>query len=148
MSNEVSRIESELEVRAYLQDMRYALDNGAELSFQIDRRVDAGRNLKYTNRYTVNELFPDENPQIALKRELKKLSVEDYLRTVKDTRFPNRSEMREFGKVYNGQDEIYIKVRVELLSSRAFGDHTVFVMSFHFAEKPFSEEHFPYKKAN
>ena len=148
MSNEVSRIESELEVRTYLQNMRYALDNGATLSFQIDRRVDADRNLKHTNRYTVNELFPDENPQVALKRELKKLSVEDYLRTVKDTRFPKRSEMREFGKVYNGQDEIYIKVRVELLSSSAFGDHTVFVMSFHYAEKPFSEEYFPYKKAN
>jgi hypothetical protein len=54
--------------------------------------------------------------------------------------------MREFGKVYNGSDEIYIKIRVELMDARGFGDHTTFVMSFHFAEKPFSQETFPYAK--
>ena len=91
-------------------------------------------------------LFPDENPTDVLKRELKSLKVEDYLRTVKDTRFPNKSEMREFGKVYNSTDEVYIKVRVELLNAAAYGAHTVFVMSFHFAEKPFSQEVFPYRK--
>ena len=68
----------------------------------------------------------------------------EYMRTVKDTRFPGRSEMREFGKVYNGADDVYIKVRVELLNS--FGNHTVFVMSFHFAERPFDPAMFPYKK--
>ena len=101
---------------------------------------------KYTNKYTVAYLFPDENPKNALKRELKKLTVQEYLRTVKDRRFPNRSEMREFGKVYNSNEEIYIKIRVELLGKLGFGNHTTFVMSFHFAEKPFSEEIFPYRK--
>lgn len=82
----------------------------------------------------------------ALKRELKKLTVQDYLRTVKDRRYPTRSEMREFGKIYNSTDEIYIKIRVELLGVTSFGKHITFVMSFHFAEKPFSEEVFPYRK--
>ena len=89
-------------------------------------------------------LFPNENPMEALRRELLLLKVEDYIRTVKDLRFPNRSEMREFGKVYNGTDDVYIKIRVELLG--LYGQTTTFVMSFHFAEKAFTPEMFPYKK--
>lgn len=141
-----SRIETELEVRTYIDNIKYALDRGAKLSFQEIRKVDEDRDEIYTNKYTMANLFPDENPTDVLKRELKSLKVEDYLRTVKDTRFPNKSEMREFGKVYNSTDEVYIKVRVELLNVAAYGAHTVFVMSFHFAEKPFSQEVFPYRK--
>lgn len=139
-----SRIESELEIKSYLQALRYALDNGAKISFQEERRVDEERDIHYTNKYTVAKLFQDENPVEALHSELKTLSVEEYMRTVKDLRFPKRSEMREFGKVYNGTDDVYIKIRVELLS--ASGNHTAFVMSFHFAEKAFRDEMFPYKK--
>lgn len=138
------RIESELEVKSYLQDLRYAIDNGAQISFQVKRLVDEQRDEKYTNRYTVDTLFPDENPVDALKRELKALTVEEYVRTVKDLRFPNRSEMREFGKVYNGKDDVYIKIRVELLGR--YGNTITFVMSFHFAEKAFTPEMFPYRK--
>ena len=97
-----------------------------------------------SNQYTVNTLFPDENPVDALKRELLSLSVEEYIQTVKDVRFPRRSEMREFGKVYNGTDDVYIKIRVELLGM--YGHTTTFVMSFHFAERPFTPEMFPYRK--
>ena len=79
-----------------------------------------------------------------IESELLSLSVEDYMQTVKDIRFPKRSEMREFGKEYNINDEVYIKIRVELLGK--FGEATTFVMSFHFAEKPFTAEMFPYKK--
>ena len=139
-----ARIESELEVKAYIQDLKFSLNNGAQIDFQVKRVVDEKRDEKYTNQYTVNRLFPDENPVDALKRELLKLSVEDYMRTVKDTRFPKRSEMREFGKVYNGTEDVYIKIRVELLG--LYGNTTTFVMSFHFAEKAFTPEMFPYKK--
>lgn len=145
MSEEIrSRIESEIEVTSYIQDLKYALNNGAKIDFQIKRLVDEKRNEKYTNQYTVNKLFPDENPVNALRRELLTLSVEDYMKTVKDLRFPKRSEMREFGKVYNGTDDVYIKIRVELLG--IYGNATTFVMSFHFAEKVFTPEMFPYKK--
>ena len=139
-----ARIESELEVKAYIQDLKFSLNNGAQRDFQVKRVVDEKRDEKYTNQYTVNRLFPDENPVDALKRELLTLSVEDYMRTVKDTRFPKRSEMREFGKVYNGTEDVYIKIRVELLG--LYGNTTTFVMSFHFAEKAFTPEMFPYKK--
>ena len=139
-----ARIESELEVKAYIQDLKFSLNNGAQIDLQVKRVVDEKRDEKYTNQYTVNRLFPDENPVDALKRELLTLSVEDYMRTVKDTRFPKRSEMREFGKVYNGTEDVYIKIRVELLG--LYGNTTTFVMSFHFAEKAFTPEMFPYKK--
>lgn len=139
-----SRIESRLEVKAYIQNLRFALNNGAKIDFQVKRLVDEKRDEKHTNQYTVNKLFQDENPIDALKRELLALSVEDYIRTVKDLRFPKRSEMREFGKVYNGTDDVYIKIRVELLGM--YGNATTFVMSFHFAEKAFTSEMFPYKK--
>ena len=138
------RIESELEVKAYIQNLKFALNNGARIDFQSKRIVDEKRDEKYTNQYTVNKLFPDENPEDALKRELLMITVEDYMQTVKDIRFPKRSEMREFGKVYNGTDDVYIKIRVELLGM--YGNTTTFVMSFHFAEKAFTPEMFPYKK--
>lgn len=139
-----ARIEGELEVKAYIQDLKFALNNGAKIDFQARRLVDENRDEKYTNQYTVNTLFPDENPVNALKRELLTLSVEDYMRTVKDIRFPKRSEMREFGKVYNGNEDVYIKIRVEFLG--LYGNTTTFDMSFHFAERPFVSEMFPYRK--
>lgn len=138
------RIESEIEVKAYIQNLKFALNNGAKINFQVRRLVDEKRDEKYSNQYTVNKLFPDENPEEALKRELLTLTVEDYMQTVKDYRFPKRSEMREFGKVYNGTEDVYIKIRVEVLGT--YGSTTTFVMSFHFAEKAFTAEMFPYKK--
>ena len=143
MPETTARIESELDVRAYLQDLKYALEHGAKLAFQEERLVDQYRDQRYTNRFTVADLVPDESPVTALKRELQKLTVEEYIQTVKDTRFPNRSEMREFGKVYEGKGDVYIKIRVELLSS--YCDHTVFVMSFHYAQTPFTSVNFPYR---
>ena len=139
-----TRIEPEIEVYAYLQDLRHALKHGAHVSFQAERLVDQNRDVRYTNRFTVADLFPSENPVDALKRELQALTTEEYMQTVKDLRFPKRSEMREFGKVYNGKGDVYIKIRVELLSE--YGNHTTFVMSFHYAEIPFTPDMFPYKK--
>ncbi len=144
MADTKARIESELEVRSYLQDLRYALEHNAKVTFQIERQVDQNRDQRYTNRFTVADLFPDENPVFALKRELQTLTVEEYMQTVKDLRFPKRSEMREFGKVYDGKGDVYIKLRVELLSE--YGEHTTFVMSFHYAEIPFTPDMFPYRK--
>lgn len=146
MTNDTTaRIESELEVKAYIQNLKFALNNGAQINFQAKRHVDDKRDERYTNQYTVNNLFPDENPVDALRRELLTLSEEEYMRTVKDIRFPKRSEMREFGKVYNGKDDVYIKIRVELLGM--YGSTTTFIMSFHFAEKAFTSEMFPYRKS-
>ena len=55
------RIESEIEVKAYIQNLKFALNNGAKIDFQVRRLVDEKRDEKYSNQYTVNKLFPDEN---------------------------------------------------------------------------------------
>ena len=145
LANElIERIESESEIKTYIDRLKYALDHGAQINFQIERRVDEERAPRYTNKYTIHTLFPDEDPVIALKRELKTLTVQEYIKTVKDQRFKNRSEMRVFGKVYNSSEDVYIKIRVELLDM--FGKGTTFVMSFHFAEEAFKAADFPYRK--
>lgn len=143
IDNNVARIESQSEVETYIERVKYALENGARLEFQEERLVDKNRNKKYTNKFTVSDLFPDEKPTDILREELKKLNVSEYMRTVKDLRFPKRSEMREFGRVYDGHGDVYIKFRVELIGM--YGNTTTFVMSFHYAERPFSDDMFPYK---
>lgn len=142
--NLYSRIETELEVKSYLQNHKYALNNGARIDIQLKRRVDKRRDVKYTNVYTISTLFPHEEPTEALKRELLLLTEKDYIRTIKDIRFPERSEMREFGKTYNKKEDVYIKIRVEIIGQ--YGAPITFVMSFHFAERPLESKLFPYKK--
>lgn len=144
---EKKRKESKDEVQTFLARLKFAIQSGTvKLSFQKDRKVDRERNKKYTNRYTIVKLFPNEDHVEVLKRELSLLCVEEYIETVKDNRFPNRSEMRVFGKPYSG-DDVYIKIRVELLSVfQASGDSYILVMSFHYSEWDFKETDFPYKK--
>lgn len=146
MTDSCSRIESKDDVKAYLSKLRYVLDHDAKINFQEVRTVDNHRDIRFTNKYTVAELFPDERPAAALRRELKTLTVGEYLRTVSDRRFPKRGEMREFGRTYSGKGDVYIKIRVEIFGVDGAGTHTTFVMSFHFAEKPLSMEYFPYKE--
>lgn len=146
MDTEKKRIEPEAEVEAYIAKLRYALSNGAKINFQEVRRIDEDRDIKHTNKYTMATLFPKENPVSVLRRELMSLTVQDYMHSVKDIRYPKRSEMRVFGKTYNSTEEVYIKIRVELLDPTGMGGNTTFVMSFHFAEKAFKEEDFPYAK--
>lgn len=143
-SNEIKRIESGSDVTTYLDRLKYALESGsAMINFQLDRQVDAARDRKYSNRQTMLTLFPDEDEVAVLKRELATITVRDYIETVKDTRFPKRSDMRVLGKKYSEED-VYIKIRVELVG--AMGSNYIFVMSFHFAEEAFVETDFPYRK--
>jgi len=144
---EVKRIESKLDINSYIDRLRYAIERGtATIYFQKERQVDKVRNEKYTNRYTISYLFPDEDEVEVLKRELIKLKVEEYIETVRDTRFPKRSEMRVFGRKYS-EGDVYIKIRVELMNvEHANNNDFVFVMSFHFAERNFVDGDFPYRK--
>lgn len=140
------RIETRLEVMAYLQDLHYALKNGAKVRIQFTRQVEQFRDKKYSNAYAFAELFPQKNIEKELAKELLTLKVENYIRTVTDINYPNNSEMREFGKVYNTDKEIYIKIRVELMKNGGFGvNHVVFVMSFHYSTIPFCNIVFPYR---
>ena len=143
-NDERARIESKAEVQGYIQNLIYALDHGAHIDFQPVRAVDSTRDTKYSNAYTVADLFPDEDPITALGREIRKLKVEEYIRTVKDLKHPKRSEYREFGRVFPEKGDVYIKIRVEVINY--YGGQTVFVMSFHYAVKPLANEYFPYAK--
>ena len=137
--NSVKRIESKADIETYIAQLNYSLSKRtSRLYFQEDRQVDLYRNERYTNRYTMDDLFPNMDPVKALKRELKKLTVSDYLETIKDIHYPNRSELRVFGKKYT--DNVYIKIRVEMTPNEM-----IFVMSFHYAEFPFTPSTFPYK---
>ena len=141
------RIEDKFEVETYLDRLKYAIESDSvKINFQKKRKVDDVRGRKYTNRYTISHLFPDEDEVDALKRELSLITVADYIETVKDLRYPNYSEMRVFGKKYVN-DDVYIKIRVELVNTtHVSGNSFIFIMSFHFAEIPFKEDGFPYRK--
>jgi len=145
--SENKRKESKQEVQTLLDRLKYAIQCGSvRLNFQKDRNVDKIRDKRHTNRYTISHLFPEEDETEVLKRELMFLTVGDYIETVKDTKYPNRTEMRVFGKQYS-KDDIYIKIRVELISNaHASGDNFILVMSFHYSEWKFEDANFPYKK--
>ena len=98
-----------------------------------------------TNAYTLSILFGDEERVEVIKRELTKLRMDNYIETIKDTRFPMRGEMRVFGMFYQSLD-VYIKIRVDLINcDNHIGRSKIFVMSFHFSEIPFSNRTFPYR---
>lgn len=143
-SDERSKIETKTEVQGYIQNLIYSLEHGAHIDFQPVRRIDAERGIKYSNKFTIEDLFPNEDPLTALKREIQKLKVEEYIRTVKDLKHPKRSEYREFGRVFPEKGDVYIKIRVEVINY--YGGQTVFVMSFHYAFEPLANEYFPYGK--
>ena len=124
--NEIKRTEARIEIQTYLDRLKYAIENGsAVIEFAKERYIDKERNKKHTNKYTMSVLFPDEDFVTALKKELIKLTVEEYIETVKDI---NRPKYSEFSSVH------------------ASGGNYIFVMSFYFAEFKFNEEEFPYKK--
>ena len=139
--------EALLEVTTFLSKLKYALEHEALIVIQMNRTADLNRSdYRCTNRYTLAKLFPDEDPKIVLRRELKKLTEENYLRTLQDEHFPERGELREFGMIYDTEKHVYLKIRAKLTSDQMTGSHIVFVLSFHFAEHLFKDEDFPYKK--
>ena len=144
---ELKRKESKFEVQTYLDKLKHSINSGSvKINFQGNRLVDKSRDEKYSNRFTLGKLFPDEDDIVVLKRELLLLTIDEYIETIKDTKFPKRSEMRVFGKQYGG-DDVYIKIRVELVNiTHASGGSFILVMSFHYSTREFTENDFPFKK--
>ena len=69
--SEGKRQETRLEVQSFVGNLRYAIESdSAKISIVKNRRVDQNRDPKFTNRYTLSELFPDEDQVEAIKREL------------------------------------------------------------------------------
>ncbi len=128
------------EVETYLARVRYALkDKNTKVSLQTNREVDRGRDIRFTSQFTISNIFPDEDPTDVLKREIGTLSVENYMYSLKDKRHENRSDFYVFAKIYD--DFVYIKFRVELISIKGA---YIFVMSFHYSDKPIDNSCFPY----
>lgn len=143
---ETKRIESKQDIETFLARLKYAIETkSVRFYVEKDRYVEKKRDEKYSNRYTLSRLFPDEDEAEVLKRELASLCPEEYIETVKDTRYPKKSEMRAFGRKYD--EDVYIKIRVELVSwDHASGEHYIFVMSFHYSTGRFKACRFPYRK--
>ena len=139
------KIKSKFDVQTYIDRLSYALNQSTcEIKFIKDRNSDKSRNKRYANRYTINSLFPDEDSVEALKRELLSLTVENYMHTLKDLTYSDRSDLWVFAKKYN--DYVYIKIRVELVSRLANGNNYVFVLSFHYSDQLIEDSDFPYLK--
>lgn len=142
---EIIRIETKAEVNTFLARLNYQISHGARLNLIRDRNVDKDRDLIYTNRYTVAELFPDEDPNVALKRELLLITAEHYLQTLTDQRYPEK-EWREFGKIYPVDKEIYMKFRVVFRGAEnPHNDDYILIMSFHHSTVAFKYRNFPHK---
>ena len=74
------RIETRFEVQTFIDQLKYALVvQKATLKFQRNRRVDDNRHIKYTNAYTVETLFPDDDILNTLKKVLLTLKVTNYI---------------------------------------------------------------------
>ncbi len=99
-------------VTTYLEKLKYALgQDNTIITIQEVRQVDSERPLEHTNKYTLAQLFPDESPREAVRRELRTLKANEYMETVKDLRHPKLSELWVFGRQYNDKD-VYIKIRL------------------------------------
>jgi len=143
------KTESREDIVAFIANIRYCIKSGdCKISFKSDRKNDVNKDVRFTNRYTINDLFPNENPVNIMKLELIKLKPENYIETIKDLKFPDKSYLRVFGKRYS--NDVYIKIRAELLSKTLSGNNMILVLSFHFSQYPFNDKTFPYynKKGN
>ncbi|MBN2504836.1 MAG: hypothetical protein JXB20_05785 [Bacilli bacterium] len=133
------------EVSTVLARVKYALENNSvDINIIYDRLSEEQKDIRHTNRYTLNDLFPDDDHVSVLKQELGKLSLSDYMESVVDDRLPNKS-LDVFGKSYKNQD-VYIKFRVELFEmQRTHGKDLIVIVSFHYSDRVFNKSDFPYK---
>ncbi len=135
------RILSIAEVKDALAKLKYAIENNPRFKIVVTREKDTRKELQYTNQYTLSNLFPNESPVEALRRELKQLKIEEYLKSVVDDKFQEKL-LHIFIREYD-EKQVYIKFRAELLSHTTNGSLLV-VISFHFAEYMVERNDFPY----
>lgn len=140
------RIDQEDDVQLFLQQLRYAIkQKNTIFRYELKRRADLKRNRRFTNEYTLSVLFPSELEDVAIKRELLKLTTANYIHTVDYGSHYALKDNKVFGKSYDAGD-VYIKLRVELFSKSVGGSDYILVMSFHFAKWAYRDLDFPYRK--
>lgn len=144
--NSSARIEQKFVVEHFISEVKEALLNDStQLSTEQKREEDEAE----LHENIMSILFPNEDETTVLKRELANLTSEDYLETLKDKKFPNKSETRVFAKKYD-EDYIFLHVRMETLV-QSESDETVkaLIMSLHFRDEDDDEieiADFPYKE--
>lgn len=129
------------EVKAFLSLVQYKLQHNIPINFQFYRERERAKRPEHRNQFTIHSLFPNEGRVEALRRELQTLTPANFIGTQLDTKRKNKPEFWKFGKVYDGKD-VYIKYRIE--NPDDFGTESIYVMSFHFAERDFTPSEFPY----
>ncbi len=98
-SCETRKIESKADVSTFLDRLKYAIECGnPTIDFQEVRQSDNKRDIKFTNMYTMLTLFPGEDIQEVLKRELPILTTHDYIETAKDILFQRGQICVSLGK--------------------------------------------------
>lgn len=124
--------EKETSVQSFLQELRWILED-KKCCIIIPTRED--KEYKYSNSFCLAEL---EFEQEDVKHELKKLTTQNYCKTIKDK---NNKKFNEyyyvFGKIINKM-LIYIKVKIQSRNNKQ-----ILCISFHFPEYTLN---FPYKK--
>lgn len=148
MPKEERITESKSEIEIFIHELRLALANKKSFIRVIEKKTsEIGRDAEQTNASTISTLLPDEYPHIALRRELKKLEVIDYMYSMTDSLFPYGNKLKVFGKNYSGAD-VYIKLKLEFEYDKSFENAIVLVLSFHKSTRPFGLNEFPYEVEN
>jgi hypothetical protein len=131
MPDEEGFIEKSTTVKSFLQELNLILSH-PKCDIIIPNRDD--KPYKFTNEYCLSILDFDIED---VKKELKSLKIENYLRTKKDENNKKYNEYYyEFGKNIQNK-KVYIKVKIVSRDNKQ-----VLCISFHFPEY---EMKFPYK---
>jgi hypothetical protein len=142
--DDIHRTESIQDVRLFIDELRAVLSvKKSEIYLLEIKSSEAGRPKFMSNIATISELFPDEFPHIALRRELMKLSHQMYMHSMADMYFPLTASFHVFGMRY-GDKDVYIKLKIEFETDKSLKNGTVIVISFHYSTKKFSGSDFPY----
>lgn len=138
------RIESIQDVRLFIDELRAVLsEKQCEIYLIESKSSEIGRPKNMTNTATVSELFPDESAHIALRRELKHLSHQNYMHFMADIFYPHTGILHVFGMCY-GDKDVYIKLKIEFDTDKSLSHGVIIVISFHFSTHRFTGSDFPF----
>lgn len=125
-------IEEIEKLKFFLKKLQHLLnDSNCQIDIQKLRRGEDPLDPNNTNNTMINLDYDSED----IREELLTLKVGDYIKTVKDRRYPNTSNYWIFSKNIDGRD-VYIKFKIRSVNK-------IHLMSFHYAIRQIEEK--PYK---
>lgn len=117
-------------------------DKHTQIIIKYDRDCEENRSIKNTNRYTILDLNPDKPPEEFIRNELSKLTLKEYMYCLEDNLYPDRDNLYVFARIYEGKGFVYIKPRVNLITTSRM---SIIVISFHYSTIDIKDNCFPYK---